>query len=260
MTTLTKRFRPGTYNSGQPYAPARGRYAPRLQLENRLAPCHAVIDLPSEQPEAARFIDAIKREMKIRCYQRKTIKTYKNALRLLLGWFGGPPPSDHAGRCSGLSRDPGRWRGQFILDRHQPIGDPHRFRQDVRAGDHARSRIAPASQAAAGRTQWPGDHPPVAGGPIAPRQAACWASCMPRRCGFRRFANFATGTSILTVGGFESGRARVAPTGRSCCPNLWRGFCGNYAAADRATILSFPVNAEVVTFHPVRPAARCSGR
>ncbi|HJN66479.1 MAG: tyrosine-type recombinase/integrase [Pirellulales bacterium] len=91
MTTLTKRFRPGTYNSGQPYAPARGRYAPRLQLENRLAPCHAVIDLPSEQPEVARFIDAIKREMKIRCYQRKTIKTYKNALRLLLRWFGGPP-------------------------------------------------------------------------------------------------------------------------------------------------------------------------
>jgi len=91
MTTLPKRFRPGTYNSGQPYAPARGRYAPRLQLENRLAPCHAVIDLPSEQPEAARFIDAIKREMKIRCYQRKTIKTYKNALRLLLGWFGGRP-------------------------------------------------------------------------------------------------------------------------------------------------------------------------
>jgi integrase/recombinase XerD len=84
-------FRPGTYNSGQPYAPARGRYAPRLQLENRLAPCHAVIDLPEEQPTPDQFMRAIEREMKIRCYRRKTIKTYKNALRAILGWFGGSP-------------------------------------------------------------------------------------------------------------------------------------------------------------------------
>jgi len=84
-------FRPGTYNSGQPYAPARGRYAPRLQLENRLAPCHAVIDLPQEQPTPDQFMRAIEREMKIRCYRRKTVKTYKNALRAILGWFGGSP-------------------------------------------------------------------------------------------------------------------------------------------------------------------------
>ena len=84
-------FRPGTYNSGQPYAPARGRYAPRLQLENRLAPCHAVIDLPEEQPTPDQFMRAIEREMKIRCYRRKTIKTYKNALRAVFGWFGGSP-------------------------------------------------------------------------------------------------------------------------------------------------------------------------
>ncbi len=91
MHTNPRRFQPGTYNNGQPYAPARGRHAPRQQVEDRLAPSHAVIDLPQQQPHPDEFVRAIEREMKIRCYRRKTVKTYKNALRAMLGWFGGCP-------------------------------------------------------------------------------------------------------------------------------------------------------------------------
>ena len=67
MHTNPKRFQPGTYNNGQPYAPARGRHAPRQQVEDRLAPSHAVVDLPQQEPTPDEFVRAIEREMKIRC-------------------------------------------------------------------------------------------------------------------------------------------------------------------------------------------------
>ena len=80
-----------TYNNGQPYVPARGRYAPRRRLEDHLAMTHAVIDLDRERPSAEQFLQRIVREMRIRYYQPKTIESYRNALIGLLRWFGGPP-------------------------------------------------------------------------------------------------------------------------------------------------------------------------
>lgn len=85
------RFRIGTYTSGQPYSPARGRYAPRQQVEDRIAECCPVIDLPREQPDWRVFLQKIVRELRIRFYQRKTIKNYKRALESFLLWFGGLP-------------------------------------------------------------------------------------------------------------------------------------------------------------------------
>jgi hypothetical protein len=63
------RFRVGTYNNGQPYEPARGRFAPRGRVEDRLRRCHAVVDLDREMPTAGDFIVRILREMKIRFYR-----------------------------------------------------------------------------------------------------------------------------------------------------------------------------------------------
>jgi site-specific recombinase XerC len=85
------RFRSGTYNNGQPYVPPRGRSAPRQPVEDRLAPSHAVIDLPCRQPSAAEFLQAIVRELKIRFYRPKSIKSYRNALANFLRGYGAPP-------------------------------------------------------------------------------------------------------------------------------------------------------------------------
>jgi len=86
----SRRFHVGTYNNGQPYVAARGRYAPREQVEDRLAPCHAVVDLPRQKPTATAFLQAIVRELRIRFYQQKTVKAYRNALASMLRWFGQP--------------------------------------------------------------------------------------------------------------------------------------------------------------------------
>ncbi|NUQ62853.1 MAG: tyrosine-type recombinase/integrase [Pirellulales bacterium] len=51
----------------------------------------AVIDLPRERPTAAEFVRKIVRELKIRCYKQKTIKSYRLALSAVLRWYGGPP-------------------------------------------------------------------------------------------------------------------------------------------------------------------------
>ncbi len=89
IATPIRRF--GTYNNGQPYLPARGRYAPRDRVEDRLAPTHAVVDLARQRPTAAEFVRVIVREMRIRFYQPKSIKAYRNALGGLLRWFGSLP-------------------------------------------------------------------------------------------------------------------------------------------------------------------------
>jgi site-specific recombinase XerD len=91
MIATTQARRTGTYNNGQPYRPARGRFAPREPVEDQLPASHAVIDLSREEPSAMRFLQVTVRELKIRCYQPKTIKAYRNRIRNLLRWFGGPP-------------------------------------------------------------------------------------------------------------------------------------------------------------------------
>ena len=95
------RFRIGTYTSGQPYSPARGRYAPRKQVEDRIAECCPVIDLPREQPDWRVFLQKIVRELRIRFYQRKTIKNYKRALESFLLWFGVSARHRHGPRQRG---------------------------------------------------------------------------------------------------------------------------------------------------------------
>ena len=77
-----------TYCNGQPYQPARGRYAPRSRVEDFLQPNASVV---LGRPNADQFVRLIVREMKIRFYQPKTVKSYRNALLSLLRWFGGPP-------------------------------------------------------------------------------------------------------------------------------------------------------------------------
>jgi site-specific recombinase XerD len=85
------RFRVGTYNNGQPYVQARGRYAPRKQVEDRQRRSHAVLDLDREMPTSGSFIHRILREMKIRFYQQKTMRNYRHALGGFLRWFGNRP-------------------------------------------------------------------------------------------------------------------------------------------------------------------------
>ncbi len=79
------------YADGRPYSRAQGRYAPRCAVEDRLEMRMAVVNLSAEQPSPGRFLQAIIRELKIRFYQRKTIKNYRTALGGFLRWFGSPP-------------------------------------------------------------------------------------------------------------------------------------------------------------------------
>ncbi len=81
----------GTYNNGQPYSAARGRYSPRRQVEDRLELTHAVVDLDIVKPHRGDFITKIVREMKIRFYKQKAIKTDRNTLTSFLRWFGNHP-------------------------------------------------------------------------------------------------------------------------------------------------------------------------
>jgi hypothetical protein len=90
MVASTNRFSSGTYNNGHLYKPARGRYGPRPRLEDYCRQTQAVIDLGA-RPSASKFLRAIVREMKIRFYQPKTVKAYRNALRLFLRWYRGRP-------------------------------------------------------------------------------------------------------------------------------------------------------------------------
>ncbi|MBI3180505.1 MAG: tyrosine-type recombinase/integrase [Deltaproteobacteria bacterium] len=80
-----------TYLSGEPYRLARGRYAPRPAIEDRMANTPLVVDPDAERPAAAAWIETITRELRIRYYQRKTIKSYRIALRGLLSWTSKPP-------------------------------------------------------------------------------------------------------------------------------------------------------------------------
>ena len=87
MQTIQDRRR-HTYNSGAPYSPARGRQAPRRHVEEHGATVHPVVAL---QPETAarEFLVVIRRELKIRFYQSKTIRNYLRCLTQFLRWYDG---------------------------------------------------------------------------------------------------------------------------------------------------------------------------
>jgi integrase/recombinase XerD len=76
------------YSNGQPYQRARGRYAPRSRVEDLLQPSVSVVQ---GRPSPDEFVRLIVREMKIRFYQRPTVKSYRNEIVSLLRWFGAPP-------------------------------------------------------------------------------------------------------------------------------------------------------------------------
>ena len=63
---------------------------------------------PRQKPTAADFVRIIVREMKIRYYCQKSIKTYRNDLARLLRWFGNPP---HL-----LTREDVRCYLEFLVD------------------------------------------------------------------------------------------------------------------------------------------------
>lgn len=83
--------RQGSYNDGEPFRPARGRYAPRAAIIDVTAATHAVVDLDREPMDARAFVRRIDRELKIRFYQPKSRRSYLHVLTSFLRWLGGPP-------------------------------------------------------------------------------------------------------------------------------------------------------------------------
>jgi len=77
-----------TYPDGRVCSPARGRHAPRHRVEDHIQVSASVVQ---GRPDADEFVRLIVREMKIRFYQPKTVKAYRQGLVSLLRWFGAPP-------------------------------------------------------------------------------------------------------------------------------------------------------------------------
>ncbi len=77
-----------TYNTGEPYRIARGRHRPESALDYRLTTCHPIV---RGFPSTAEFVRCVQRELKIRYYSKRTIKSYLSALRCFLRWFGNAP-------------------------------------------------------------------------------------------------------------------------------------------------------------------------
>ena len=77
-----------TYSNGKPYIPAKGRIAPKPSIENHVSKSHSVV---VGRPSSTQFVNAILREMKIRCYRPSTIKQYHSNLNKFLSWFGKRP-------------------------------------------------------------------------------------------------------------------------------------------------------------------------
>jgi len=80
--------RVSVYTNGQPYKPARGRFAPRAQVEDRLAVGSPVVQ---GRPTQGQFVRRVVDEMRLRFYKRKTIKAYRHAVVSFLRWFGAAP-------------------------------------------------------------------------------------------------------------------------------------------------------------------------
>jgi len=77
---------PHHYNDGQPYIAARGRLAPRTAVEVAESLVQPILELSAETGSET-FLNAIRREMKIRFYQQRTIKTYLQCLRGFLSLY-----------------------------------------------------------------------------------------------------------------------------------------------------------------------------
>jgi site-specific recombinase XerD len=77
-----------TYNNGQPYQTARGRFADRSPVENAISKGHSIL---RGRPDTAEFLATVKRELKIRKYAGTSISNYMSALKGLLTWFGNSP-------------------------------------------------------------------------------------------------------------------------------------------------------------------------
>lgn len=77
-----------TYNDGRPYRLPYGRSAPQEAIVDRFSTVHPIIH---GRPDAQRFVRVVVRELKIRFYAQRTIKSYRNALIAFLRWFGAPP-------------------------------------------------------------------------------------------------------------------------------------------------------------------------
>jgi integrase/recombinase XerD len=83
-------FGPPLYPDGKPFLPARGRFAPRRSFEET-GLAKPVVDLDAEDPDPEDFLRRILRELKIRFYQQRSIKSYRNALLAFLRWVGANP-------------------------------------------------------------------------------------------------------------------------------------------------------------------------
>ena len=68
-----------------------GRYAPRVDLVDHVAPTAAVVDLDRQMPDADEFQRIVDRELKIRFYQAPTRKSYRVVVGGFLRWLGRPP-------------------------------------------------------------------------------------------------------------------------------------------------------------------------
>lgn len=88
-----------------PYAEARGRYAPRKKLVDKLEVRSSVV---TGKPNSQEFVRLITRELRIRFYQPKTIASYRTALQNLLSWFSRQPHQ--------LTRDDVREYLLFLVD------------------------------------------------------------------------------------------------------------------------------------------------
>ena len=63
--------RVSVYANGQPYKLAQGRFAPRDQVEDRLALGSSVVQ---GRPTQGQFVRRVVDEMRLRFYKRKTVK------------------------------------------------------------------------------------------------------------------------------------------------------------------------------------------
>jgi integrase/recombinase XerD len=80
--------RVSVYRNGEPYKLAHGRFAPRDQVEDRLAVGSPVVQ---GRPTQGQFVRRVVDEMRLRFYKRKTVKAYRHAVVSFLRWFGAAP-------------------------------------------------------------------------------------------------------------------------------------------------------------------------
>lgn len=98
------------YADGTAYSHAMGRHASRQGVEDvrTWQAAMAVVDLERDKPSKAAFLDAIRREMRIRNYSPNSANAYLRALESLLDWAGVSPHE--------ICRDHIRGYLEYVLD------------------------------------------------------------------------------------------------------------------------------------------------